>query len=92
VRVNRLPNVPAYRKASLASKIGPRTRKASWAAGPNCTKEAATKASDSEQSDRTTARAMSATMLNTGVLATEPSTDCGTKVWRAAATAAPMIR
>src|SRR5207247_4567637 len=52
---NPLRNVPAYSAPSFRSIIGPDTRNASCAAGPNCTNDAATNASDSEQSEPTVA-------------------------------------
>ena len=74
------------------SIIGPNTRKASCDATPNCTKDAATNASDSEHNDRKNASPIMARMLTTGRPATPLTIVCGTKVCTAAEIVAPSSR
>ncbi len=65
---------PCSSAASFMSIIGPDTRNASCAGGPNDTNDAATNASDSEHSDIRNASPIIATRLNTGSRA-RPSHD-----------------
>ena len=66
--------------------------KASRAVSENCVRLAATKASASEQMARMTASPASASTPSSPWPATLSSTERGTRVWRDAAVAAPMMR
>src|SRR6266498_1622388 len=77
---------------NVVAITGPDTRNASWAAGPNCTNDAATNASDSEQSESTVASPIITAMSRTGVPATFDTNEAGRNVWTIAAAAAPTNR
>src|SRR5918993_214999 len=85
----RRPNTPVCRAISLRSTTGPTTMKTSRAVRENWLRLAATKASASEQTARTTASPARATTARVGLAATASSTDLGTTTWRVAAVMAP---